>query len=281
MSQCVDYEFRINKDFIDQVTLQDWCTAYCREWGFQLERGDSGYEHWQGHIKLMKKRRKNEVRTKCWTHEKWFCYFEPTCNNMRKLISDATGIPKFYSTKADTRLLGPFTSDDVEKWVPDHVKEFKPFPWQASLIRDYINNKNDRKVCVILDEAGGIGKSTLLTYLMTGDDNYYQCPPINNSKDLLQAICDQLMQRKDRDPKAIFIDLPRAMNKKCLAEIYTAIESIKDGFAYDIRYTYKQWRFNRPPVIVFTNECPDTKWLTPNRWNILGVNGQGQLFKRE
>lgn len=279
MSACVDYEFRINKEFITPEILKDWLSCYAREWGFQLERSDTGYEHYQGHLKLVKKRRKNEVRTQCWTHEHWFGYFEPTCNNYRRMISSADGIGKYYATKIDTRIEGPWTSDDVETFVPEHVKSFEPYPWQEDLIANHLG-KNDRQVTCIFDPKGGIGKSTLLTWLLTSSanaDSYYQIPPINDSKDLMQAVCDQLMAKRDRNPKAIFIDLPRAMNKKCLAEMYVAIESIKDGYSYETRYKYRDWRFNRPSVVVFSNQMPDKHWLTPNRWNILGVNENNEL----
>lgn len=64
------------------------------------------------------------------------------------------------------------------------------------------------------------------------------------------------------------VDIPRAIRKDKLDEFFAAIESIKDGFAYDKRYKYKQEYFEKPNVWVFMNILPDTKMLSSDRWKL-------------
>jgi len=88
------------------------------------------------------------------------------------------------------------------------------------------------------------------------------------------SVCDILMAKQMRDPKCIFIDLPRAMDKKHLRGLFTAIEQIKKGKVFDTRYSYKEWWFDSPQVWVFTNIPPKTHYLSADRWNLYQiVNG--------
>ena len=59
--------------------------------------------------------------------------------------------------------------------------------------------------------------------------------------------------------------MPRAMPKWHLAEFYAGLESIKNGCAYDKRYSFKKQRFNRPQILVFSNQMPYFKMLTQDR----------------
>lgn len=73
--------------------------------------------------------------------------------------------------------------------------------------------------------------------------------------------------------------MPRALNKERLAQFYSGIETLKSGYAYDRRYEFRQQLFDPPNVFVFTNEVPDRKYLSPDRWNLWTVNEQYELVK--
>lgn len=68
-------------------------------------------------------------------------------------------------------------------------------------------------------------------------------------------------------PLYIF-DIPRALDKKQQKQFYAGIESIKDGYAYDDRYKFREKWFDSPIVWVFTNVLPDMNYLSSDRWKI-------------
>lgn len=72
--------------------------------------------------------------------------------------------------------------------------------------------------------------------------------------------------------KAYFIDMPRGMKKDKLADLYSGIEIIKNGVAYDKRHTPKKKRFDRPRIFVFTNELPCFDLMSKDRWNVWIIN---------
>jgi hypothetical protein len=62
--------------------------------------------------------------------------------------------------------------------------------------------------------------------------------------------------------------MPRGMKKDKLGDFYSGIEVIKNGVAYDKRYTAKKIRFNRPRIFVFTNTLPELNLMSKDRWVI-------------
>jgi len=57
---CV-YDFRSNLNDYTVETLKSLLKQIAKKWVFQHEKGDSGYEHWQGRLSLIKARRKPEL----------------------------------------------------------------------------------------------------------------------------------------------------------------------------------------------------------------------------
>lgn len=125
---------------------------------------------------------------------------------------------------------------------------------------------------MIYDPVGGHGKSTLaaICELTLGG---IDLPPVNDSKELLQAMCDICRAKKERSPNPVFIDMPRAMDKGKLYGIYTAIEQIKKGKLVDLRYSYREWWIDSPAVWVMTNIEPDPDLLSRDRWKVWCIEG--------
>lgn len=111
---------------------------------------------------------------------------------------------------------------------------------------------------------GNIGKSTLVGWIRA-----YKLgralPPVNDYKDMLRIVCDLPVS------KAYIIDMPRALKKDKLWGFYSAIETIKDGYAYDDRYHFKEKIFDCPNIWIFSNIKPDFKLLSKDRWKIYNV----------
>jgi len=62
-------------------------------------------------------------------------------------------------------------------------------------------------------------------------------------------------------------------------QLWSAIETIKGGYAYDDRYSFKEKFFDPPRVIVYTNELnSETKsLLTPDRWRVWETDSKMEL----
>ena len=64
----------------------------------------------------------------------------------------------------------------------------------------------------------------------------------------------------------MFFDMPRAVNKEKMHGMFTAIEQNKKGKVWDSRHSYKEWWYDSPRVWVFTNEFPNIRYLSMDRW---------------
>ena len=49
------WDFTLPGDFGDKETLNNWLREKCKKWTYQLEKGASGYIHYQGRISLKNK----------------------------------------------------------------------------------------------------------------------------------------------------------------------------------------------------------------------------------
>jgi len=256
-SQCAVWDFRYNRDtFEDARTLRKLLQKIAKTYTFQEEKGDSGYVHWQGRLSLFKKRRKHAAL-------KLFestppNYFEPTCNP-EYLRGQA-----FYQQKPDTRISGPFTDKDPPP--PILTQQQKIFneigltPWMEEL-KDQVSTFHMRAIDLVYDEMGNNGKSLFsehLEYIGIAEE----IPPFRLMDDIFQWVAS-------RPIKPVYIiDMPRGMKKDRLGDLYSGIEVIKNGVAYDKRYTAKKIRFDRPRIIVFTNELPCFDLMSADRWRV-------------
>lgn len=139
-------------------------------------------------------------------------------------------------------------------------------PWQQ-VVWESADTFDPRSINFIYDPCGNNGKSTI-SFLMDLHKRGLDLPPMNDAEKLIESVCDILMMRECRDPKVVFIDMPRAMDKKRLGGMYTAIEQIKKGKVYDCRYAYKEWWFDAPQIWVFSNIPPDLTYLSADRWKL-------------
>jgi len=169
--------------------------------------------------------------------------------------------------KAQTRVDGPW-SNDTDSWIDPKYKitDEQLYPWQRQMI-DMVTIPNDRYVDFIYCPVGNKGKS-FLTFYLTQNNRAIAIPPVNDAKDLIQSTCDILIAKETRDPKLLILDAPRCMKQYKMNGIYQAIETLKNGWAYDFRHHFKQYFFLSPRIIVFSNEKPYLKSLSPDRWKV-------------
>lgn len=249
----------------DHAFWINWCKQWGKAWTFQKEKGATGYLHYQGLISLKIRRTETAAKKIIMDTSILPEYFAPMANPTIK-----AGTESFYVTKPDTRVAGPWSDKDEEVYIPRHVREMSTlYPWQQSIV-DSAKEYHPRQIDLVVDHAGNSGKSSLSAYLAV-----YKIgrgiPFINDYKDLMRMVMDM--------PKAplYLLDMPRAINKERLHQLWAAIETIKSGYAYDDRYSFKEAHFDRPRIWVFTNVMPDTTLLSTDMWKFWNISRDGHL----
>jgi len=255
---------------VDEAKWKTWCKTWGKHWTFQLERGEeTGKDHFQGIISLKTKRDK----AACLSCMKPLPeYFKPMANSTIK-----GGTETFYVTKEDTRVAGPWTDKDESSYIPRQYRglETRLKPWQRT-IWESSGWWEDRTINVIVDPVGCNGKSTIAS-LMELHGRGLDLPPTNDEEKLIQSLANILIGTENREPKTVFIDIPRSARQNKLFGLYAAIEQIKKGKVTDTRYHYRQWWFDSPVVWVFCNEAPHQGYVSKDRWKIWRINDDDEL----
>jgi len=247
---CV-WDVTIPADRVDNIEiLKDKFKIYCKKWVFQKETGISGYEHYQGRVSLKVKSRKGPVLG-------YGEHYSPTSNENED--------NDFYCVKEDTRTAGPWSDKDL--YIPKQVRNISLYPWQVQILED-AHTWDTRTINCIICPKGNIGKSTLSTY--AGARGLARSLPMMESyKDYMRMVMDTPKS------KLYLVDFPRSMNRVACASFWSAIETIKNGYAYDDRYGFREEYFDCPNIWVFMNTTPDENFLSKDRWKFWEVsNGE-------
>lgn len=243
-----------------------------KKWVFQKERGEKdGYLHYGGRLSLYKKKRKHELEgmlrgIKGFPFPDWL--MQTTVTEHRKTA--------FYHMKEDTRVEGPWSDKDEEEYLaPEYYAPEAWYPFQQQII-DSIEIRDRRTINMVLDSRGNHGRTHFAMNL--------ECrkmalvlPSLQDHKEICECVCDELMASEERDPKCVIMDLPRAMSKKALAGVFTALENIKNGKVVDRRYTYRKWFFRPPQVWVFSNRAPNLAYMSRDRWKLWRITDEYAL----
>jgi hypothetical protein len=263
---CASFEIRCNEDFVaNSLEMFAWLNGVAKHFTFQKERGDGGYVHWQGRISLIKKRRKPELITLLVSLGKKIPnYLEPTV-----LVEHRSG-DMFYAQKEDTRIEGPWTDRDKPTYIPRQIRDIKQlYPWQQQIVND-ASVWNTRTINLVYCPVGNKGKTTLVGWCRAYGIARV-LPSVNECKDLLRMVCDMPTSTM------YLFDMPRSMNKERLYGFFSAIETIKDGYAYDDRYAFKEKSFDCPNIWIFSNSLPDFNMLSTDRWKIWEIDASNSL----
>lgn len=260
---CWDFTLSVEHER-DEENIKKWLRKVAKKWTFQKEKGEkTGYEHWQGRFSLIVKQTLDHMKK----NRPWPMHLSPTSNAHKGDM--------IYVSKSQTRLEGPWTDKDPnEDEMPFQFKKLKEWrPWQAQIVA-LLKVKDDRTIHVVYDPVGNKGKSSLANYL-GWKQQAKTLPFVNDYKDVMRMVYDM--------PKvgAYFIDMPRAIKKHKLQQLFGAIEHVKNGFAFDDRNHYKEAYFDSPNIFVFTNDVPDLNMLSNDRWKIWDINKDDELVPHE
>lgn len=246
----------INED--SAKTLKQLLSRHCKKWCFQLEKGSENERfHFQGRASLKIKKRKNELIQLILPE--WNIWWQPEGPDEKA--------SEFYVCKEQTRILGPWSDQDETVYVPKQLEGISLRGWQSSLRSD-ITQFDTRRIHFIIDENGGIGKSTFCLYMQVFHKAIRIPSTIDKPDDIMQYVCSILVQRKQRKDVYLMLDIPRATKDKQWHKWLTCIEDIKNGALYDHRYRATQWFIDSPGIAVFANSLPDRSLLSADRWTI-------------
>lgn len=265
------YDFRISADDLSHDTIIKQLKKIAKRYVFQLEKGGAtGYMHYQGRMSLIKKHRKGELM-KMFDIMPVPNYLEPSVTTTY-LTGDM-----FYVMKDETRVDGPWDDRQVEKYIPRQYRDMlnRLYPYQQ-YIYDTAKDFDTRIINLIYCPKGNVGKSTIASVCELYGDGI-DLPPVNDAEKIIQSCCDICEAKGLRNPSPIFIDMPRAMNKDRLNGIYSAIEQIKKGKLFDLRYKYREYWIDSPQIWVFSNIPPELDMLSLDRWRIWEINEAKEL----
>lgn len=134
-------------------------------------------------------------------------------------------------------------------------------PWQKKVL-DMMDDP--RKIICVVDARGNTGK-TFLAMWHAVRHKAAILPLLSSYRDLMRCVY--------AIPSNIyFVDLPRALTKKQQKELFGALETVKNGYAFDDRYEFKRRYFDSPKVVVYTNNMPDLSLLSLDRWVFIEPN---------
>ncbi len=255
-SACCVWDFTVFTE-TSYVQVRSLLKLHCKKWCFQEEScPTSGRAHFQGRISLGLKRRLSGLKKLFLETPLDLAHWSVTsCENRDN---------NFYVTKDDTRIGGPYADTDDDVYIPRQIRELPGLlPWQQSVV-DISKCWDTRTVYCIHDPEGNIGKSTLCTYMRVHRLGFV-IPFANDFRDIMRMVMDAPIKT------CFLIDMPKAIRKEKLYQMWSAIEEIKNGRAYDDRYKYRECIFDSPQVFVFTNTLPDPTMLSQDRWKICHI----------
>ena len=267
----IGYDITVSCADYDTTTLKKELSQWCKKWTFQRERGENtGFEHFQCRVHLILKKRFGEVKKLVANGSLIKGNWSPTSANVH------VGCNFNYVMKADTRIDGPWTDVEYREPPPMTRQLLKfmkdPFyPWQAQVLA-MCNENDDRTIKLIYDVHGNAGKSIFAEYLEY-NQMAFELPPLRSMQDIM-AVCMCVPAYK-----VYLVDMPKAMKKDKLAELYSGLECLKNGKMYDIRYSYKCRRIDRPQIIVFTNMLPNFDLMVKDRWEVWEMDAFKALRK--
>lgn len=260
MSLCYVWDLTLSLDKNPNKDLiLTFFSGFCKSWVYQLERGNStGYEHYQCRISLKEKKRGTALLKIL--READLILHPDALSTTSKNCASGDNFWN-YCSKDHTRIMGPWSSRDAP--LTSQMILFNKWglrPWQDDL------KKKSKEFCLrtidlIYDVDGNNGKSLFAEH-MEFEGLAEEVPPFRLMDDIFQWVASRPIK-----PCYIF-DLPRGMKKDRLGDFYSGIEVIKNGVAYDKRYTAEKKRFNRPRVFVFTNTLPEFSMMSKDRWKV-------------
>lgn len=140
------------------------------------------------------------------------------------------------------------------------------YEWQQKIINIILEDPDDRTIHWIYGANGCDGKTTFCKHIFRKFKNVIMLS--GKSADMKNGIVEY-KKTNGILPEIILINLPRSFNKEYLS--YTGIEEVKDMFFYSGKYEGGMIDGNPPHLLIFSNELPDAKKMSKDRWNLIKI----------
>lgn len=226
---------------LNKKLLKLWIkTNDIKHWIIAKETGIGGYKHYQ--VRMDNRESFERLKT-------WF----PTAH-----IEQASD--NYDYERKEGNYISSEDTNDIRR-----VRFGKLRRNQREIIR-ILDKQTDRNILAIVDKYGNTGKSWLTNWGFEKGLGFYVPPTIGTVEGIIQHVCSGYR----REPY-IFIDIPRSW--KWSEQLYTAIESIKDGLVYDKRYSSRIRNIRGVKICVFTNTMPKLDRLSTDRWVLVDADG--------
>ena len=277
-NQCCLFDITLSKKKGDEEGLTTYkllayrLSSLAKKFVFQLEKGDEdGYIHWQIRLSLHKRQTCSHVHKNLIPHLPG--HWSVTSNEVHD-----SGNQFNYVMKIDSRIDGPWS--DLDNIPPPatltpqltNYWAYQRYPWQIDIER-ISQEYNERHLHYVYDPHYNSGKSILCEDLEYRD-LACEIPGIYSlAEDICQfTFCQQVS-------KCYLFDLPAAMKKEKMHQMYMALEMIKNGLLFDKRYKGVKKRIPRPAMIIFANNLPKMELMAPDRWIIWYVTPDKRLVR--
>ena len=140
-------------------------------------------------------------------------------------------------------------------------------PWQKALL-EYIK-PSTREVIWVIGKHGNEGKSWFQEYM----ESKFGWGKVICGMDIKMkkgSICHVLSKRSLMTIDTFLFDVGKAITENGVN--YELLEKIKNGRIVAAKFDSKELKFNTPnTVVVFSNEKPDVKELSKDRWKIFWI----------
>ncbi len=209
------------------------------------EVGESGTPHLQGYCESPKVFRPFAI------FKKYNAHWEKCKGNRKSNIAYCSKDGKYHTNMHIPRPLMKITKADLRSEQLEI----------ANLFEDYAN-KFDRKIYWYWEHIGNWGKTVLAIYMV---DQMGAIIVGGKAADAGYAI-QQYIEKNGEGPKIVIMDIPRTRSAEYIS--YESIENIKNGCFFSGKYEGGMVRFNKPHLIVFANEPPETSRMSSDRWVI-------------
>jgi len=266
------FDFRLtpknqDHDQWDEGKIKKLFRNWCKKWAFQIELGkQTSKYHIQARLSsktnttkaAMMDRIVNKLREEGDSY-----FFEPTAK-----VNQGNA---FYVIKVGTRVRGPWTDKDNNRYIQHRFRDPSPRVWQQRLcavLDKWVVERNDRNIIYICDE-GNTGKSWFRGWLKATHENVVNIPAtLNDGNDMMRYLCGMV---DDGWRGIITIDIPRATSAKHWWGLARGLESIKQGDLHDERYTATEKVIEPPQMVCFMNKRPPDGCMSPDvfyEWSI-------------
>lgn len=259
----INWCFTLNNYSTEDITSICFILSeVCKRYAFKKEKGAEGTHHLQGFFVLLKKKRLTAIKAlgDCLNR----CHLEickgSELENQMYICKEETSIDCMIYQYGFIKKLNIIKSLKL-------ITELRPFQQQ---VLDLIEQKNDRIIHWVYDQAGGTGKTSLMKYI-----DYHKhaiCCSSGKDSDIYNLFWNYI----EKDKKKVNL----LNNLDCFVynvarnhtfKQYTLLENIKDGFLTNSKYECGTMNFNSPSVVILANHLPDLEAMTRDRWNVISI----------